>query len=188
MIEVPEEMDSDIDELELLQSQLDQLYDQYKERRTANEKKYLQELEKRKGLPAQKLREQVRNGRVSERQNKLNELVEKETEVSKEAILQRMKEEEEELEDENESEEDESDESEESENDSEDSSNENTVPSELRRQRWFSDPMFADLSQSEESESDDEAAIAGMKQRKSQKRELPLEERLKAYSTINPHY
>ncbi|KNB42957.1 putative methyltransferase [Blastocystis sp. subtype 4] len=152
--EVPEEMDSDIDELELLQSQLDQLYDQYKERRTANEKKYLQELEKRKGLPAQKLREQ----------NKLNELVEKETEVSKEAILQRMKEEEEELEDENESEEDESDESEESENDSEDSSNENTVPSELRRQRWFSDPMFADLSQSEESESDDEAAIAGMKQ------------------------
>ena len=181
MIEVPEEMDSDIDELELLQSQLDQLYDQYKERRTANEKKYLQELEKRKGLPAQKLREQVRNGRVSERQNKLNELVEKETEVSKEAILQRMKEEEEELEDE-------SDESEESENDSEDSSNENTVPSELRRQRWFSDPMFADLSQSEESESDDEAAIAGMKQRKSQKRELPLEERLKAYSTIYPHY
>ena len=79
--------------------------------------------------------------------------------MSKEAILQRMKEEEEELEDENESEEDESDESEESENDSEDSSNENTVPSELRRQRWFSDPMFADLSQSEESESDDEAAI-----------------------------
>ena len=183
MIEVREEMDSDIDELELLQSQLDQLYDQYKERRAANEKKYLQELEKRKGLPAQKLREQVGNGRVIERQNKLNELVEKETEVSKEAILQRMKEEEEELEDENES-----DESEESENDSEDTRNENTVPSELRRQRWFSDPMFADLSQSEESESDDEAAIAGMKQRKSQKRELPLEERLKAYSTIYPHY
>ena len=67
MIEVREEMDSDIDELELLQSQLDQLYDQYKERRAANEKKYLQELEKRKGLPAQKLREQVGNGRVSER-------------------------------------------------------------------------------------------------------------------------
>ena len=67
MIEVREEMDSDIDELELLQSQLDQLYDQYKERRAANEKKYLQELEKRKGLPAQKLREQVGNGRVIER-------------------------------------------------------------------------------------------------------------------------
>ena len=109
--------------------------------------------------------------------------------MSKEAILQRMKEEEEELEDENESDESEESEndSEDSENDSEDSSNENTVPSELRRQRWFSDPMFADLSQSEEAESDDEAAIAGMKQRKSQKRELPLEERLKAYSTIYLH-
>lgn len=127
----------------------------------------------------------------------MNELVEKETEVSKEAILQRVKEEEEELEDESESEseedENESDEGEdesesesddsENESDDEDDSNENTVPSELRRQRWFSDPMFADLSQSEESESDDEAAIAGMKQRKSQKRELPLEERLKAYSS-----
>lgn len=56
-----------MDELEFLQSQLDQLYDQYKERRTANEKKYLQELEKRKGLPAQKLREQVRDGGVVER-------------------------------------------------------------------------------------------------------------------------
>ena len=85
-------MDSDVDELEFLQSQLDQLYDQYKERRTANEKKYLQELEKRKGLPAQKLREQVRDGGVVERQNKLNELVEKETEVTKEKIMQRVKE------------------------------------------------------------------------------------------------
>ena len=54
-------MDSDVDELELLQSQLDNMYDNYKARKAANEKKYLQELEKRKGLPAQKLREQVRD-------------------------------------------------------------------------------------------------------------------------------
>lgn len=66
-IEVPDEIDSDIDELELLQAQLDQLYDNYKERRAANEKKYLLELERRKGLPAQKLREQVRNGEVNEK-------------------------------------------------------------------------------------------------------------------------
>ena len=66
-IEVPDEIDSDVDELELLQAQLDQLYDNYKERRAANEKKYLLELERRKGLPAQKLREQVRNGEVNEK-------------------------------------------------------------------------------------------------------------------------
>ena len=191
MIEVPDEIDSDIDELELLQAQLDQLYDNYKERRAANEKKYLQELEKRKGLPAQKLREQVRNGEVNEKQNKLNELIEKETEVNKEAILQKAKEEEEELERESGNEENEgSEESEGSEDESEgsedksegDDDTESAVPAELRRQRWFSDPMFANLSQSDDSESDDEMVIAGMKQRKSQKRELPLEERLKAYS------
>lgn len=191
MIEVPDEIDSDIDELELLQAQLDQLYNNYKERRAANEKKYLQELEKRKGLPAQKLREQVRNGEVNEKQNKLNELIEKETEVNKEAILQKAKEEEEELERESGNEENEGseesegseDESEGSEDESEgDDDTESAVPAELRRQRWFSDPMFANLSQSEDSESDDEMVIAGIKQRKSQKRELPLEERLKAYS------
>ena len=60
-IEAPQELDSDVDELELLQSQLDNMYDNYKARKAANEKKYLQELEKRKGLPAQKLREQVRD-------------------------------------------------------------------------------------------------------------------------------
>ena len=46
---------------------MDQLYDNYKERQAANEKKYLLELERRKGLPAQKLREQVRNGEVNEK-------------------------------------------------------------------------------------------------------------------------
>ena len=126
----------------------------------------------------------------------MNELVEKETEVTKEKIMQRVKEEEEELGEESDGEEkDESDNNEDENNeyensesqDSNDSDNEDdsNVPSELRRQRWFSDPLFADLSQGEESESDDEAAIAGMKQYKSQKRELPLEERLKAYSN-NP--
>ena len=59
MIEEQQELDSDVDELELLQAQLDTMYDNYKSRKAANEKKYLQELEKRKGLPAQKLREQV---------------------------------------------------------------------------------------------------------------------------------
>lgn len=118
--------------------------------------------------------------------------------MNKEAILQKAKEEEEELEresgneenegsEESEGSEDESegseDESEGSEDKSEgDDDTESAVPAELRRQRWFSDPMFANLSQSEDSESDDEMVIAGMKQRKSQKRELPLEERLKAYS------
>ena len=48
-----------MDEMELLQSQLDNLYENYKVRRAASEKKYLEELEKRKGLPAQRLREQV---------------------------------------------------------------------------------------------------------------------------------
>ena len=117
--------------------------------------------------------------------------------MTKEKIMQRVKEEEEELDEESDGEEkDESDNNEdedsESDNDNEsqdsndtDNEDDNNVPSELRRQRWFSDPLFADLSQGEESESDDEAAIAGMKQYKSQKRELPLEERLKAYSN-NP--
>lgn len=42
-------MDSDVDEMELLQSQLDNLYENYKVRRCASEKKYLEELEKREG-------------------------------------------------------------------------------------------------------------------------------------------
>ena len=58
--EVPvEESDSEEDELDVLQSQLDELYENYKMRHAANEKRYLQELEKKKGLPAQKLRELV---------------------------------------------------------------------------------------------------------------------------------
>ena len=60
-------MDSDVDEMELLQSQLDNLYENYKVRRAASEKKYLEELEKRKGLPAQRLREQVRTDGSGER-------------------------------------------------------------------------------------------------------------------------
>ena len=53
------EEDSDVDEMEVLQAQLDNLYENYKLRHAANEKRYLQELEKKKGLPAQKLRELV---------------------------------------------------------------------------------------------------------------------------------
>ena len=53
------EENSDVDEMEVLQAQLDNLYENYKVRHAANEKRYLQELEKKKGLPAQKLRELV---------------------------------------------------------------------------------------------------------------------------------
>ena len=53
------EEDSDVDEMEVLQAQLHNLYENYKVRHAANEKRYLQELEKKKGLPAQKLRELV---------------------------------------------------------------------------------------------------------------------------------
>lgn len=57
------------------------------------------------------------------------------------------------------------------------------VPDEVRTQRWFSDPMFEALASKKEEESDEEA-IQAMKdaQRKSVKRALPLEERLRAYS------
>ena len=56
----------------------------------------------------------------------------------------------------------------------------------LRRQRWFSDPLFASLNDAA-SDSSDEDAIAAMKSeaRKSQKRpssELPLADRLRAYN------
>ena len=52
---------SDVDEMELLTSQLDSSYSQYQTKREVNEKRYLEELEKKKGLPAQKQRELVRN-------------------------------------------------------------------------------------------------------------------------------
>ena len=48
-----------MDEEELLASQLDSMFDAYQTRHAANEKRYLEELEKKKGLPAQKLRELV---------------------------------------------------------------------------------------------------------------------------------
>ena len=54
-----EEEKQDVDEEELLASQLDSMYDAYQTRHAANEKRYLEELEKKKGLPAQKLRELV---------------------------------------------------------------------------------------------------------------------------------
>ena len=52
---------SDVDEMELLTSQLDSLYSQYQTKREVNEKRYLEELETKKGLPAQKQRELVSN-------------------------------------------------------------------------------------------------------------------------------
>ena len=59
----PEE--EDVDQEELLASQLDSMYENYQTRHAANEKRYLEALEKKKGLPAQKLRELVglRGGR-----------------------------------------------------------------------------------------------------------------------------
>ena len=59
--ETESEDSSDVDEMELLTSQLDSLYSQYQTKREVNEKRYLEELEKKKGLPAQKQRELVRN-------------------------------------------------------------------------------------------------------------------------------
>ena len=55
---------SDVDEMELLTSQLDSLYSQYQTKREVNEKRYLEELEKKKGLPAQKQRELVSNWKM----------------------------------------------------------------------------------------------------------------------------
>ena len=56
--EEPEEEkeEEDVDQEELLASQLDSMYENYQTRHAANEKRYL---EKKKGLPAQKLRELV---------------------------------------------------------------------------------------------------------------------------------
>lgn len=58
--------EADVDEEELLASQLDSMYDAYQTRHAANEKQYLEELEKKKGLPAQKLRELVGGGGARE--------------------------------------------------------------------------------------------------------------------------
>lgn len=64
--EEKDEEEADVDEEELLASQLDSMYDAYQTRHAANEKRYLEELEKKKGLPAQKLRELVGDGRGHE--------------------------------------------------------------------------------------------------------------------------
>lgn len=54
----------------------------------------------------------------------------------------------------------------------------------MRTQRWFSDPMFADLSAPKVDEDSDDELIKEMKNKKraSEKRELPLAVRLQAYS------
>lgn len=96
--------------------------------------------------------------------------------MNKEDLIRKAEEEEAEIERESgsESEESESEESEEE---------KKGVPDEVRTQRWFSDPMFEALASKKEEESDEEA-IQAMKdaQRKSVKRALPLEERLRTYS------
>lgn len=112
--------------------------------------------------------------------------------MSKEDLLRKAQEEEAELEKEesdapSEAHDEESDEEGDEEGDEDNTVNASNVSDEVRRQRWFSDPMFAELQADESREAeddDDEAAIQAMKekQRKSMKRELPLEERLRAYS------
>ena len=112
--------------------------------------------------------------------------------MSKEDLLRKAQEEEAELEKEesdapSEAHDEESDEESDEGSDEDNTVNASNVSDEVRRQRWFSDPMFAELQADESREAeddDDEAAIQAMKekQRKSMKRELPLEERLRAYS------
>lgn len=112
--------------------------------------------------------------------------------MSKEDLLRKAQEEEAELEKEesdapSEAHDEGSDEVSDEEGDEDNTVNASNVSDEVRRQRWFSDPMFAELQADESREAeddDDEAAIQAMKekQRKSMKRELPLEERLRAYS------
>ena len=68
----------------------------------------------------------------------------------------------------------------------EDEDEESEASDTVRRQRWFSDPLFASLN-AQSSDSSDEETIAVMKSeaRKSQKRshsELPLADRLRAYN------
>lgn len=112
--------------------------------------------------------------------------------MSKEDLLRKAQEEEAELEKEesdapSEAHDEEGDEESDEGSDEDNTVNASNVSDEVRRQRWFSDPMFAELQADESREAeddDDEAAIQAMKekQRKSMKRELPLEERLRAYS------
>lgn len=112
--------------------------------------------------------------------------------MSKEDLLRKAQEEEAELEKEesdapSEAHDEESDEEGDEGSDEDNTVSASNVSDEVRRQRWFSDPMFAELQADESREAeddDDEAAIQAMKekQRKSMKRELPLEERLRAYS------
>lgn len=113
--------------------------------------------------------------------------------MSKEDMLRKAQEEEAEMEKEDSEDSNDDENEEESEEENDDSNEEQSeqsdedrqeVPDEVRRQRWFSDPMFAELEAKESEEEDDAAAIQAMKekQRKSTKRELPLEERLRAYS------
>lgn len=106
--------------------------------------------------------------------------------MNKEDLIRKAEEEEAEIERESgsESEGESGSEEEESESEEEESEEEKKgVPDEVRTQRWFSDPMFEALASKKEEESDEEA-IQAMKdaQRKSVKRALPLEERLRAYS------
>lgn len=113
-------------------------------------------------------------------------MYQKEVEMSKEDMLRKAQEEEAEMEKEDSDDSNDDSNQEESDDQSDDQSEEDRqeVPDEVRRQRWFSDPMFAELEAKESEEEDDAAAIQAMKekQRKSTKRELPLEERLRAYS------
>ena len=100
--------------------------------------------------------------------------------MNKEALLEKAEKEEEEWEKDLQSDEEkesgeesgESEESEESDNDNDD----DEVPASVRRQRWFSDPMFSNLEG--DSSSEDES-------RRSEKRERPLAERLRAYSRLD---
>ena len=91
--------------------------------------------------------------------------------MNKEALLEKAEREEEELERDLQSG-DESDTDNESDTDTDNDNDE--VPASVRRQRWFSDPMFSNLEG--ESSSEDESP------RRSEKRERPLAERLRAYS------
>lgn len=95
--------------------------------------------------------------------------------MNKEALLEKAEKEEKELEKDLQSDEESESEESGSESDESDNDNENDdeVPASVRRQRWFSDPMFSNLK--DDSSSEDES-------RRSEKRELPLADRLRAYS------
>ena len=90
--------------------------------------------------------------------------------MSKEDLLRKAQEEEAELEKEesdapSEAHDEESDEEGDEESDEDNTVNASNVSDEVRRQRWFSDPMFAELQADESREAeddDDEAAIQAM--------------------------